>query len=393
MRRKRMGPPTGRRTRGRSTGATSRHAERIARNAVKGVHRVVAPSGVEYCYLRADGTPLTSPFGSPEFFVELADKRQKLAAKTAKVAFEEKKTKGKTLGDLIKLYKETGEYKKLSPKTYREKDWLFSWLDDFSDMPLVELTSVVLDKWQEKALEEHKTHFRNRLINIVRILWRLGMRKGLVTATNPADAFKAVKAKLAPGKPQANRPWTRHESDTVMGYVQESLRLPLCIARNTALREEDVVTLTWSAYDRTTITRMQSKGELTTPVIVPVVPELKAMLDRAMLERNPAPEERITLNTWGRPYTPGGLRNSLYVKLRKLEAAGKIAPGLTFHGLRHSFATEIADAGGTAEQIMSITGQTTYAMVHLYTKQAERKSHAKAAIEKVLEYRAKLQQD
>ena len=50
------------------------------------------------------------------------------------------------------------------------------------------------------------------------------------------------------------------------------------------------------------------------------------------------------------------------------------------HGLRKTAARKLADAGCTEEEIKAITGHVTTQMVSKYTKTAEKKKRASAAI-------------
>src|SRR5690242_11890872 len=45
-----------------------------------------------------------------------------------------------------------------------------------------------------------------------------------------------------------------------------------------------------------------------------------------------APDRPIVVGLRGRPLTPAGLRTNFFKVIRQLVAAGKLAPGLTFHG-------------------------------------------------------------
>jgi integrase len=72
--------------------------------------------------------------------------------------------------------------------------------------------------------------------------------------------------------------------------------------------------------------------------------------------------------------------------LRKVMRAHLDGLGLTdlhFHGLRHSTATALAEAGCTALEIMAITGHQTEQMVKLYTKKVEQKKLATSAVRKL----------
>jgi len=56
---------------------------------------------------------------------------------------------------------------------------------------------------------------------------------------------------------------------------------------------------------------------------------------------------------------------------------------LQFHGLRHSAASRLAEAGVSGAEIQAITGHETRAMVEHYTKGAKQKNMAKPAIAKL----------
>jgi integrase len=82
-------------------------------------------------------------------------------------------------------------------------------------------------------------------------------------------------------------------------------------------------------------------------------------------------------------FTESGFRASFFKLLRKLHGEGKVGAGLTFHGLRHTAATALADAGCDDRDIMAVTGHSTAAMVRRYTEKADRRKRATAAIAKL----------
>jgi integrase len=73
-------------------------------------------------------------------------------------------------------------------------------------------------------------------------------------------------------------------------------------------------------------------------------------------------------------------------RLRKDLRAHLDALGLTdlhFHGLRHTTATALAEAGASSHEIMAITGHQTEQMVKLYTSKVRQKKLATRAINKL----------
>jgi integrase len=83
-------------------------------------------------------------------------------------------------------------------------------------------------------------------------------------------------------------------------------------------------------------------------------------------------------DTEGKPILPDTLRKAMRSHLDKLGLSN-----LHFHGLRHTTATALAEAGCTPFEIMAITGHQTEQMVKLYTKKVEQKRLATSAVRKL----------
>jgi integrase len=78
----------------------------------------------------------------------------------------------------------------------------------------------------------------------------------------------------------------------------------------------------------------------------------------------------LAANSRGHPWTESGFRASWRTLRLRLEAAGKIAPGLTFHGLRHTVATILREEGFDDRTIADALGQKTDAMARHYSRDA-----------------------
>ena len=89
--------------------------------------------------------------------------------------------------------------------------------------------------------------------------------------------------------------------------------------------------------------------------------ELKKVLDQT-----PRRGTIVVVNTQGKPYTGDGFSTEFRKIKNKLLHERKIGEGLTFHGLRHTVATKLADAGATTRTIQSITGHKTTEQVETY---------------------------
>ena len=122
--------------------------------------------------------------------------------------------------------------------------------------------------------------------------------------------------------------------------------MPLLLALWTGQRQGDLLRLSWSAYDGSTIRLRQSKTDAR--VVIPVAAPLKAALD-ATPKRGPI----ILTSANGRPWTEGGFRMSWWLAARKAAIVG-----VTFNDLRGTAVTRLALVGCSEAQIASITGHS-----------------------------------
>jgi integrase len=65
----------------------------------------------------------------------------------------------------------------------------------------------------------------------------------------------------------------------------------------------------------------------------------------------------------------------------KLEAEGKVQPGLTLKGLRHTVATILAEMGYDERTIADMLGQKTTQMARHYARRADRTRKLSAVVE------------
>jgi integrase len=145
------------------------------------------------------------------------------------------------------------------------------------------------------------------------------------------------------------------------------------LALYTGQRQSDVLGMTWGDVQSGVIKVKQDKtGQ---HVDVPVHPDLAAYL--TTLERRPG---RIALNSQGKPWASG-----FKASWQKFKDGVPKMEGYVFHGLRHTAASRLYEAGCSVEEIMAITGHTTESMVRRYTKRARRAERARAAIIKLTE--------
>jgi len=85
------------------------------------------------------------------------------------------------------------------------------------------------------------------------------------------------------------------------------------------------------------------------------------------------------MTEYGRPFTAAGFGNWFR---DQCDAAG--VTGYSAHGLRKAAGRRLADAGCTAHQIMAVLGHRSLSEATRYTKGADQRHNAEAAIARIL---------
>lgn len=334
--------------------------------------RVYRSRGKLYTYHRATGKRIRAPFGSAAFVAEI----ERLNA----ASDAEPTAKPGSLGHLIAAYRASPEFSSLAPRTRADYQRIFDYLRPLAADALANLTSADIIEIRDAAFEAHKRRFANYVLSVLRLVLQWAIPRDLM-GTNPAAAVPPLRRPR--GLPQANRAWSEAECEAVLSAATGGVRIAIALGMFCGMREGDALRLPRSAYDGAWLRWRQGKTGST--VEIPTHPTLKTILDEGAAQNNPLSVASLTMvfGSTGRPYGGDGFRTMFFRLIKSLQTSGKVAPGLTFHGLRRTVATRLAEAGCNAETIMAVTGHTTEAMVSQYTRGANRKRLASAAITKM----------
>jgi len=171
--------------------------------------------------------------------------------------------------------------------------------------------------------------------------------------------------------------WELHEIEKFekRHALGTATRLAMSLMLYSACRREDVVRLGPQHIRDGRLRYRQAKNEHRSPIDmdIPVHADLLAAIDAA------APAHLTFLTTkYGRPFSSAGFGN----KFREwCDEAG--LPHCTAHGLRKAAATRLAERGATAHEIMAITGHRSLEEVERYTRTAQQRGLADAAMGKL----------
>jgi integrase len=119
--------------------------------------------------------------------------------------------------------------------------------------------------------------------------------------------------------------------------------------------------------------RKKTAHTTATELAIPIHPDLRAIIDTT-----PSGHLTFLVTEFGKPFTEAGFGNWFRDQCNR---AG--LRHCTFHGLRKAAASRLAEAGATVHEIAAITGHATLKEIERYTKTADRKRLAAAAMTKM----------
>lgn len=278
---------------------------------------------------------------------------------------------------LIRKYQADPWYKQRAAKTQRGYDQCLSRLEAWSKRAgHPQLATITRDGVVAlfNAIDGKAPFMARAVVRMARRLFNYGVVIKAMT-DNPASklGIKGMQAREAF--------WTDDQADTMLAACRaagrESLALAFLLAVNLGQREGDVLALSWTAYNGTSIKLRQ--GKTGSMVNIPVMPDLKAALDAA-IRQSPI---IVISETTCRPYKEDNFTH-VFAEIR--DAAG--IEGVKFMDLRRTAVVRLALAGCTVPEIAAITGHSIDRTAKILETYLPRTTQvAQAAIAKLAEYR------
>lgn len=331
----------------------------------------VRSKGTDYYYVRMPGhgavRMLERP-GTPDFLAEY----KHIMADLAQGAQGPKMPPG-SLGWLIEAFRKSDRWQDLKPRTKESYLRAIGFLKGLEAIPAKEFTRpAILKIRDEKLRPDHGIWTANYCVMFLGLAFAYAYDMGMVKQNPLAERVRRLrKPKDAP---KANRPWSPQERATVLSEAPPHLRLVLTLAMCTGLRKGDVLTVTMGAIkDGTIEVRTAKRGRL---VRVPIHP----LLAEALALRPQSDALQIALTSYGTAWTYDGFNASWQAFKGRLEKEGKIAPGLTIHGLRHTLGHLLHEAGATDRDIADMLAHKGTAMAQHYSDGADLSDAAKATV-------------
>lgn len=221
------------------------------------------------------------------------------------------------------------------------------------------------------AARADKPDSANGLRKVLRAMMKHAIEIKL-RADDPTRPIKAIKTKNKAGFHR----WT--DAEIAQFEAKHSIgskpRLAMALGLYFGQARQDVVAMGRQHIRDEVLEWVRKKTETTTALelFIPVHPELREILDET-----PSGHLTFLVTEFGKPFTPAGFGNWFR---DQCNVAG--LPQCSFHGLRKAAASRLAEIGCTAHEIAAITGHASLKEIERYTRTADRKRLAAAAIDK-----------
>ena len=274
-----------------------------------------------------------------------------------------------SIGDIVSRYRASPEFKRLAPLTRKSYMTQLAVLENTAaDTPIAEIDAAQLYEVRDAMAGTPRA--ADKMLGMLSILFSFAVARGY-RQDNPARYVKRLRG----GK--SFEPWTEAAIERFRAGANPRMVWAMELALFTGQRRGDVLAMRWNHIEDGLIEAAQQKtGER---LLIPVHPQLADVLAGI-----PRKGLAIVHREDGRPYSGTGFASIFHREKKRLGLAA-----LQFHGLRHTAGQRLAEAGCSDREIMAILGHRTASMVTRYTRRADQKRLAKAAIVK-LESRTKV---
>jgi len=271
-----------------------------------------------------------------------------------------------TMADLIVHYYASQEWRDLAPGSQREYRRVIERIrEQHGDKRVATLEARHI---RQLASKIETVTAKRMFIIVMRLLLKRGVTDGLLVQ-NAALGIEAPRIKS-----EGHHSWIEEEIATFEAKFPLGTRerLAEALLLYTGQRSCDVIPMGRQHIRGGIIKIIQQKTGA--EIEMPVHPDLAAIIDATK-----SGHMTFIVSSLGRPYSSNGF----YLWFKKACVAAGL-PHCCPHGLRKAAARRLADAGASPHEIASITGHASLREVERYTKAANKKRLAEAAVAKVI---------
>lgn len=244
------------------------------------------------------------------------------------------------------------KHAKVNKRSWRDDELIIGKLKKyFGDVPLINIQPQTIEGYKASRLGFVKEATINRELTVLKSIFSKAVLWGLAHR-NPVKEVRLFKEERIP-----IRILGPVERRRLFEAAPEFLGPILIMALKTGMRQGEILDLKWKHVDldHDTISVTHTKGKKLREV--PIHPELKEML--AELPRR---SEYVFCDELGRRFSRHGLVRVAFERAK--EEAG--LPDLTFHALRHNFASELIAKGADVRTVQEYMGHSSLRMLQRY---------------------------
>lgn len=271
---------------------------------------------------------------------------------------------GDAVARIIAQWQRSPEWKQLAENTKKRYTYGLRWLDEFRRVRIGELTRKDMLAVRDVVAEQSGHGAANTFIGSTSALLSFAVDRGHITAS---PLIRVRRLPLGEW-----RRWPEGAIDYALEVFPPYMARAVLLALYTGQRSSDCVKMRWDDFDGQGFTVKQQKTGKTLWI---------ACHEALKVEIATWPKTAVTIltNAAGQPWHLRTFQNHICHEIhRHLELTG-----LQFHGLRKSAAARLAEAGCSVQEIAAITGHSSLSLIGLYTRDADQRLLATAAIVKL----------
>lgn len=305
---------------------------------------------------------LHSSYGSDEFWKEYRAAMEGLPS--------QKKAKAPRLSLewALDRYRASSQWAGLSNATRRQRENIYrSVIKTSGSTSLTAVTREAIIQGRERRADV--PHAANNFLKAMRGFFGWAVGDGALVATDPTKGVSLLKGK---NDKYGFHTWTQEELEKFEKKwpVGTRERLAFDILIHTGLRRGDAVVLGKQHVRNSVITIRTEKTD--TEVDIPIVPALAASIAATKTG-----DLTFLVSQAGTRYTKESFGNWFREACRDAECPGSA------HGLRKAQAVRLAESGASNQEMMALLGWSDGKMADHYTKAANRRRLAKAAMDRL----------
>lgn len=330
---------------------------------LKGLQRLTQ-KGTQYIYHRATGIRLTPPheYGSAEFLAAYLDAEKKLKSGNAPKVVERKAARVNTWASAVESYLQSQKFIARSERTKKDYRAKLEILNVLEKQPLTWFTRARVLSIRDKLAVERGRRTADYCASVMGVVFNHAVERDMIPF-NPAANMKELPR--GADEPEPNKPWQAEELRALVENLPTHVSRPVIFAAATGVRIGDLVKLKADAVKGGVIYIKTNKTG------APVAFEWPKYLGDIPKEGPLFPNSR------GKAWTDGGLRHVVFQVRDALVKHKVIRDGLTFHGLRTTFAQSAAKAGFDTRAIADAMGHAQTQMTDVYVREAVKERNSR----------------